>query len=576
MAASEPRPGFTNTGPERIAQDLLRRAGVRFRTHADELPGTPDIVVDDAKVAIFVHGCYWHNHGCDHASLPPPDSDHAESIRLKQLRDARNPRLLTTRGWNTCVVWECELEQTPVRSLERMLHAIGSPAGGLTQGSFRGPDTMMRIYKSSVGLWIAFAALTSISIAGASLSALRIQDRATLDAELAGSSARLEAIRSALTESQQLESAARERLAGVQQELQPVEGRLATLLSQEHTLRQRQGTLTTEVSAAESELAAIRTSIASTRQETAGVQAAAAQARVEAESAERDAIQKQSDLASLRDQQLAIENAIRDASDAATRYRDQASVLFAELSDVRDQLNDARSQLAAVDEDLTSARSTIDEATSLRSTLPSLRDAVATATRDSEQLAGSVSQSRDELTAAREQLAEAKASATQLRGEVSNLRATLGELEAERSRLEAVITRERETAAAAIAERAALTQALVETDTRLRSTQQDLATVSASRTSLRSDVDTLANERRTLETSIATLRAERELLEQAVASERASAVQRAANETIAGQLDELSVIFSQLLKGLRDAAAPTAPGRQPTPDVSPLPAASGD
>ena len=60
-----------NTSPEKIVRSILHRHGFRFRLHAKNLPGSPDIVLPKYQTVIFVHGCYWHRHsGCKFASMP--------------------------------------------------------------------------------------------------------------------------------------------------------------------------------------------------------------------------------------------------------------------------------------------------------------------------------------------------------------------------------------------------------------------------------------------------------------------------------------------------------------------------
>jgi DNA mismatch endonuclease (patch repair protein) len=53
-----------DTAPEMIVRRLLHGMGYRFRLHAPELPGKPDIVFRPRRKAVLVHGCYWHGHGC--------------------------------------------------------------------------------------------------------------------------------------------------------------------------------------------------------------------------------------------------------------------------------------------------------------------------------------------------------------------------------------------------------------------------------------------------------------------------------------------------------------------------------
>lgn len=101
-----------NTGPEKIARSLLHALGYRFRLHRRDLPGSPDIVFSARKVAIFVHGCFWHGHGCKRAGhLPKTNVDFwAKKLADNLARDARNRRALEALGWKVLTIWECELK----------------------------------------------------------------------------------------------------------------------------------------------------------------------------------------------------------------------------------------------------------------------------------------------------------------------------------------------------------------------------------------------------------------------------------------------------------------------------------
>jgi len=117
----------TNTKPELIVRRLLHRSGYRFRLHRKDLPGTPDIVLPRYRVAIFVHGCFFHAHrGCKLAYVPKTRTDFWRSkFSENQKRDARVKRLLRQDGWTPIVVWECETERPNKLSphLNRILNA---------------------------------------------------------------------------------------------------------------------------------------------------------------------------------------------------------------------------------------------------------------------------------------------------------------------------------------------------------------------------------------------------------------------------------------------------------------------
>jgi DNA mismatch endonuclease, patch repair protein len=113
-----------NTGPERAVRSLLHRLGYRFRLHRRDLPGTPDIVLPSRRAAIFVHGCYWHGHGCRIGRLPKSRLDYwGAKIEANRQRDSRKADSLTALGWRVLVVWQCEIkdEATLAKKLGRFL-----------------------------------------------------------------------------------------------------------------------------------------------------------------------------------------------------------------------------------------------------------------------------------------------------------------------------------------------------------------------------------------------------------------------------------------------------------------------
>lgn len=98
-----------DTGPELAVRRLLHGMGYRFRLHRRDLPGTPDIVLPKYREAIFVHGCFWHSHGCSKGQ--PPKSRHDYWLpKLEQNveRDRRKIEQLEREGWKVLVVWQCE------------------------------------------------------------------------------------------------------------------------------------------------------------------------------------------------------------------------------------------------------------------------------------------------------------------------------------------------------------------------------------------------------------------------------------------------------------------------------------
>lgn len=102
--------GTRNTGPEMAVRRLLHRLGYRYRLHRRDLPGSPDIVFPSRRAAVFVHGCYWHGHGCAKGRLPKSRLDYwGPKIRVNRKRDSERQKALRRLGWRVLVLWQCEI-----------------------------------------------------------------------------------------------------------------------------------------------------------------------------------------------------------------------------------------------------------------------------------------------------------------------------------------------------------------------------------------------------------------------------------------------------------------------------------
>jgi DNA mismatch endonuclease (patch repair protein) len=102
-----------DTNPEFAVRRVLHQMGYRFRLHRSDLPGKPDVVLPKHRIAVFVHGCFWHQHpGCIDCSEP---KTHATYWRPKLLanvqRDRRHRRRLRSLGWLPIVIWECQTKK---------------------------------------------------------------------------------------------------------------------------------------------------------------------------------------------------------------------------------------------------------------------------------------------------------------------------------------------------------------------------------------------------------------------------------------------------------------------------------
>jgi DNA mismatch endonuclease, patch repair protein len=109
--------GQKDTGAELLLRRALHKAGLRYRLHDRSLPGSPDLVFSRFRAAIFVHGCYWHSHGCYRSTVPKSRRDFwSAKFLANQSRDERNARVLREGGWRVLTVWECALRGKTSRS----------------------------------------------------------------------------------------------------------------------------------------------------------------------------------------------------------------------------------------------------------------------------------------------------------------------------------------------------------------------------------------------------------------------------------------------------------------------------
>ena len=115
-----------DTLPEMIVRRMLHRLGYRFRLHRKDLPGKPDLVFVARRKVVFVHGCYWHGHGC---RIGKPAKSNVEfwaaKMEANRARDARNEAALRAMGWDVLVVWQCWLRD-PVATETMLISFLGS------------------------------------------------------------------------------------------------------------------------------------------------------------------------------------------------------------------------------------------------------------------------------------------------------------------------------------------------------------------------------------------------------------------------------------------------------------------
>lgn len=99
-----------NTAPEMRVRQIAHGLGYRFRLHQRDLPGKPDLAFPGRRKAVFVHGCFWHQHeGCLRGSAPQSNRDFWRPKLARNIaRDAEQLVALKKRGWRSLVIWECQ------------------------------------------------------------------------------------------------------------------------------------------------------------------------------------------------------------------------------------------------------------------------------------------------------------------------------------------------------------------------------------------------------------------------------------------------------------------------------------
>lgn len=128
-----------DTKPELKVRRAIHAAGLRYRLHAKDLPGRPDLVFRSRRIAVFVHGCFWHQHpdpSCKLARMPKSKLEFwRPKLEGNRQRDLRKRGELEARGWSVLEVWEC---QTSADDLEALVKRIKSAPSVASSG--RGND----------------------------------------------------------------------------------------------------------------------------------------------------------------------------------------------------------------------------------------------------------------------------------------------------------------------------------------------------------------------------------------------------------------------------------------------------
>lgn len=112
-----------DTSPELKVRKALTALGARYRLHRKDLPGSPDIVLPGRRLALFVHGCFWHGHDCARgARTPKANRDYwLAKVARNRARDTASAEALAALGWRVETIWECELKQGLAERLAALL-----------------------------------------------------------------------------------------------------------------------------------------------------------------------------------------------------------------------------------------------------------------------------------------------------------------------------------------------------------------------------------------------------------------------------------------------------------------------
>lgn len=102
-----------DTAPELAVRRLLARSGIGYRLGGCGLPGRPDVVMQGRRIALFVHGYFWHGHDCARGDRPPKTNAGywLAKIGRNRERDAQTRQALEADGWTVVTVWECEMRK---------------------------------------------------------------------------------------------------------------------------------------------------------------------------------------------------------------------------------------------------------------------------------------------------------------------------------------------------------------------------------------------------------------------------------------------------------------------------------
>jgi DNA mismatch endonuclease (patch repair protein) len=113
-----------DTSPEILLRRILFRKGLRYRINY-KLEGKPDLVFPSKKIAIFVHGCFWHQHGCNDTYRPKTNKKFWNKKLDENIkRDKEVKKILIRDNWRVFYVWECEINKNLEKYSQKMADQI--------------------------------------------------------------------------------------------------------------------------------------------------------------------------------------------------------------------------------------------------------------------------------------------------------------------------------------------------------------------------------------------------------------------------------------------------------------------
>ena len=113
-----------DTSPEMTVRKAAHRLGLRFRLHAKNLPGSPDLIFPRWRTALFVNGCFWHRHPeCPKTTTPKSNITFwEEKFKKNTIRDQANYAKLNELGWKVVIIWQCEVRTIDMATKALRLH----------------------------------------------------------------------------------------------------------------------------------------------------------------------------------------------------------------------------------------------------------------------------------------------------------------------------------------------------------------------------------------------------------------------------------------------------------------------